>query len=433
MPSRAVYSVTPSAARLTESLRDIGYDFVTAVADVVDNSIAADASRIDIILDADRDDPWVVIADDGAGLTANTINEALRFGSRSSYLLGDLGRYGLGLKTASLSQCRAVTLASRRPGTNRTSVRKLDLDVIAEWDEWLVVDPGRSPAAIAAVALLDEQMSTVVVWEQLDRLLPGRRDTGFARRRLQTSRRRLVEHLSMVFHRYLDGDADHRVTMTVNGEKVQSWDPFATAEAATRELTPHTFELAHGDAIGTVMLRRWVLPARHRFSSPEIFDRLAGPLKWNRQQGLYVYRANRLVQWGGWGGLRAIDEHTKLARASLEFNTDLDAAFAINVAKIKVAMPPELRQMLERPVNELCQSAEASYRRSAGRPAGEPKACGDEAATVAPRAGLDRSVGLALMSAAAQTGRLAELREIAAAMTRCDPQLAAATGIDVLA
>ena len=321
-----------------------------------------------------------------------------------------------------------MTVTSRRPGTNRTSTRQLSLDVIAKWDEWLIVDPGRSDAHRAAVGLLDEQMSTVVVWENLDRLLPGRRDTGFARRRLQTLRRRLVDHLSMVFHRYLGGDTARQVVITVNGEKLLPWDPFAADEPATRELPVQRFEIAHDDRVGTVGLRRWVLPARGSFSSPEQFDRLAGPLKWNRQQGLYVDRADRLVQWGGWAGLRAIDEHTKLARASLEFNTDLDAAFAINVAKMRVSLPTELRQMLERPLGELCQRAETAYRKAAGRPAATDHSSERPAGSAA----ADGTVGLALLSAAAQTGHLPELRAIAAVFAESHPELATTTGISTL-
>ena len=106
MPPWKSAAITPSAARLTESLRDIGYDFPSAVADIVDNSVMAGASRMDISIEFDGEDSSVVIADDGAGMTANGLVEALRYGSRRTYSRRDLGRYGLGLKTASLSQCR---------------------------------------------------------------------------------------------------------------------------------------------------------------------------------------------------------------------------------------------------------------------------------------------------------------------------------------
>ena len=147
MPALRSTAITPSAARLTESLRDIGYDFPSAVADIVDNSIMAGATRVEVLIEFDGLDSSVTVADNGCGMTANGLVEALRYGTRRTYARGDLGRYGLGLKTASLSQCRSVTVVTRSSLTaTRISVRELDLDLIAEWDEWLVVDPGRGPA-----------------------------------------------------------------------------------------------------------------------------------------------------------------------------------------------------------------------------------------------------------------------------------------------
>src|SRR5690606_25959624 len=116
---------------------------------------------------------WVSIADDGSGMSPNALHEALRFGSRQSYGKGDLGRYGLGLKTASLSQARAVIVVSRGP-FGAVTARSLDLDLIAEWDEWLIVDPGDSPSVRRAMEKLDQGFTTVVTWERLDRVLPDR-------------------------------------------------------------------------------------------------------------------------------------------------------------------------------------------------------------------------------------------------------------------
>src|SRR5258708_18111973 len=135
-------AITPSAARLTESLRDIGYDFPSAVADIVDNSIMAGAARVEILIEFDGADSSVLVADDGSGMTANGLVEALRYGTRRTYSRGDLGRYGLGLKTASLSQCRSVTVVTRSSlMAARVAVRTLHLDLIADWYELLVVDP----------------------------------------------------------------------------------------------------------------------------------------------------------------------------------------------------------------------------------------------------------------------------------------------------
>ena len=419
-------TVAPSAARLTESLRDIGYDFQSAVADLVDNSVTAGASRVDVVIEYDGAASRVLIADDGGGMNANGLLEALRFGSRRDYGPGDLGRYGLGLKTASLSQCRSVTAVSRRQGAVGVVSRQLDLDLIREMDDWLVVDPGAVPGVRWAREWLGEGNGTVVVWNKLDRVLPeSGPEGGWARRRFDSLRRRTVEHLALVFHRYLGDDAaeGHRVVLSVNGEKVTAWDPYARSEGATRELPEQSFELVVGDVQGTVTLRRFVLPSRDAFSSAEEFERLSGPRKWNRQQGLYVYRANRLVQWGGWAGLRAIDEHTKLARCQLDFDTALDPIFNINVAKMRVALPAELRQMLERPVHEVCVFADSAYRKSAR---------GGAADTPSPKPSstvLDRRAGLALTSAAIQSDNFDALNAIVDVLRKQAPEVVEALGL----
>src|SRR4051794_9007350 len=224
------FEVQPSAARLTSSLRDIGYDFQTSIADLVDNSIAAGATRIDIDVEFEGERSWVSVADDGYGMSANGLLEALRFGSRRQYAIDDLGRYGLGLKTASLSQCRCLTVVTRRSEVNRViSRRTLDLDLVEEWDAWLVVEAPTTPPVDRAMARLGQGPGTVVVWEKLDRVLPeARPEGGWARRRLSHYSGKLMDHLGMVFHRFLEGAVDDsRLTITVNGEKVRPWNPFA--------------------------------------------------------------------------------------------------------------------------------------------------------------------------------------------------------------
>ena len=427
------FTVTPSAARLTSSLRDIGYDFASAVADLVDNSIAAGAAEVRIDIAFDGEDSTVMVADDGEGMSSNAVNEALRFGSRRDYKEGELGRYGLGLKTASLSQCRSLTVVSRRKGGNRTTIRQIDLDLIANLDQWVVADPGRTPAVVRARQRIAEGMNTVVVWDYLDRVLPEDMDGGWARRRLEATAAKTMEHLSMVFHRYLAGAAPaSRIDIVVNGQKLEPWDPFAVSEPETTELAPQAFELQVGGSTGTVRLRRYILPSRDRFSSAAEFEAKSGPLKWNRQQGLYIYRADRLVQWGGWGGVRAIDEHTKLARASIDFGTTLDPLFNINVAKMRVSLPTQLRQMLERPVNELCSQAGSFYRgpksEAQFQPSGPRRSSEPSGANVQATA----SAGLALRSAALQSGDFDALKRIAAILRNQVPDLASHLGLDSL-
>jgi hypothetical protein len=423
-------AITPSAARLTESLRDIGYDFAAAVADIVDNSIMAGASNVDVHIEFEGEDSYVAISDDGTGMTSNGLVEALRYGSRRLYGRRDLGRYGLGLKTASLSQCRSVTVVTcRRSTPSYVHVRMLDLDLIAELDEWLVVEPQPAPVVTRSTERLSG--GTVVIWRKLDRVLPEKRpDGGWARRRLGSMAAKTVQHLGMVFHRYLE---NHGLVITVNGQKIEPWNPFAPGETATSELPLQRFEMDVEDTSGTVTLRRFVLPARDEFSSLEEFERYSGPLNWNRQQGLYIYRADRLVQWGGWNGIRGIDEHTKLARAALEFDTDLDSMFNINVAKMRVTIPPQIRQMLERPINELCAHADLRYRKASRHTTKErvqPSPGQSEQLTAPELPSAVRSeTGLALRAAAMQAGEYEAFRRIIAVLVERAPGIASSLGL----
>jgi hypothetical protein len=433
-------NVNPSAARLTESLRDIGYDFPTAVADVVDNSIAAGASRVSVEIRFDGVASWVSICDDGAGMSYSGLMEALRYGSRRDYVRGDLGRYGLGLKTASLSQCRSVTVVSRLADSTRISARMIDLDIVAEYDEWVVVTPGADEHVNGARQTLADGGGTVVIWRKLDRVLPEKRpEGGWARRRLESLTTKTADHLGMVFHRFIEGTIGAELTITVNGEKVLPWNPFAPGELSRTEIQMQEFEIRLGEAAGTVTLHGFVLPARNQFSSQAEFERLSGPLNWNRQQGLYIYRANRLVQWGGWGGARGIDEHTKLARASLDFDTDLDLAFNIDVAKMRVMIPPELRQMLERPINDLCMRADDAYRKTSRHAPEDNAANGSSAETKnpvpAPRDGsagvaLHGPTGLALRAAAMHAGEYEAWTRIVEVLRNQAPDIARVLGFD---
>src|SRR5690606_35858881 len=155
-----------------------------------------------------------------------------------------------------------------------------------EWDDWLIVDPGASQGVQRCMSALDEGFNTVVLWEKLDRLLPyERQDGGWARRRVDSAIAKCAQHLSMVFHRFLE--RDDPIVIEVNGTKLAPWDPFARAEDKTEALTPLVFEVESHGVHGQIQVQRYVLPARTSFSSQQAFDSLSGPLRWNRQQGLY--------------------------------------------------------------------------------------------------------------------------------------------------
>lgn len=363
--------VIPSARRLVHSLRDVGYDFVTAVADLVDNSIAAGATHVSIEFIFAGPDSALIIEDNGAGMTGAVITEAMRYGSQRNYEQEDLGKFGLGLKTASLSQSRRLTVASRTSTARRlVEVRVLDLDHIESTDRWEVLRvPAADQPSLVARALQDGQ-GTVVIWEQLDRLLTYQDPWGErANRKLRGLAEELDQHLGMVFHRFLapPGSRGRYLTMSINGTRVEPWDPFVQNEPYTERLPDREFELAAGNGVGLVRFRPFVLPPQQKFSSPTAWQRASGPRQWNRQQGFYIYRGDRLIQAGGWSWMRSPDEHTKLARAAVEFWPEMDGVFEVNVAKVRVKLPDDLKNVLRQPVQDLTRRANTVYRQAEPR------------------------------------------------------------------
>lgn len=362
---RNTVEVLPSASRLVGSLRDLGYQPSEAVADLVDNSIAANAREIDITIGFEGSDSWIRIADDGVGMNGATINEAMRYGTERDYEDEDLGKFGLGLKTASMSCCRCVSVASRTSESiARIEARELDLDYIEEHNTWSVIVLGADERGGALVEPLRARPGTVVLWEDLDRILPYKDPGGgWARRRLLRLAEELERHLGMVFHRFLAGEVPRRrkLTIRINGTAIEPWDPYAREEKETRVVKAEEFELHTAHGSGIVRLEPFILPPQKSFSTDTAWQRASGPASWNRQQGFYVYRAQRLIQSGGWSHMRTQDEHTKLARVGMFFSPELDAAFGINVAKMRVTLPGELTDQIRPTVDKVVRRAREIY------------------------------------------------------------------------
>jgi hypothetical protein len=353
--------VRPSAAVLVESLRDIGYSLETAVADIIDNSISAHATKIDVWCATDVNPLALAIVDDGRGMSEVELIDAMRPGSLSPKVqrsAGDLGRFGLGLKTASFSQGRRLTVVSRKDGT--TSGAAWDLDWIGDQQEWsLGLLEADDVSRLPWIETLGST-GTLVVWEKLDRLAED--VEGAARSDLIAAKIvDLSRHLSLVFHRFIEGTAPNRqrVNIAVNGQQVVAFDPFCRAVAATQKLPPERVP-CDGEEIE---IRAYILP-HHSKLSPETLRFYRDRSDFLSNQGAYIYRDGRLMAWGEWFRMIPRSEATKLARVQIDFPCALDHLWTIDIKKSRAHPPPAVRAHFRRIIERI---ADRSVRVHRGR------------------------------------------------------------------
>jgi histidine kinase/DNA gyrase B/HSP90-like ATPase len=327
--------VIPDPVSLIEAMRAVGYSVEAAIADIVDNSVSVQADDIHIKYDA-LDDPFVAILDNGWGMAPEELTNAMRHGSHNpadERDPDDLGRFGLGLKTASLSQCRKLTVVSKK--NNVTSARCWNLDVVQASGRWLVVVPAyRELEALPMFSRLQMLDSgTLVVWQDLDRLTAGASDP---QEEMTTKLSSLYEHLALVFHRFTQKeDGIGPVRMTVNGLQVPPRDPFLRSNTFRQPLEGQVIKHERGD----VQVLPFILPPVSHLTPDEIS--LAGGKEGLRgTQGFYIYRNRRLVIWGTWFRLVPKEEFYKLTRVQVDIPNSFDDLWALDIKK-SVAYPPE--------------------------------------------------------------------------------------------
>jgi len=345
---------TPHAAALIEGLRDIGYSLETAVADIIDNSITANAHQVRIVTETNTEDPFIAVVDDGEGMAEAELIAAMRPGSRNPLSTrhgSDLGRFGLGLKSASFSQCRRLTVVTRKDG--QTSAAIWDLDEVAERNEWAVALPS-NVEDIRAVEELGAQ-GTLVLWEKLDRLSGNYANN--AARRAELINQRLAEserHLRLVFHRFMEGPAPLRILL--NGRELRPLDPFARKHSATIADPEEHLALPQG----SVVIQSFTIP-HHRQMSRQEWDDLGGPDGHLKSQGFYLYRGKRLILYGTWFGLCRQSELTKLARVRIDIPNNMDADWKIDVKKSSAQLPPLVRDRLKKVIERIVAGSKRTY------------------------------------------------------------------------
>lgn len=347
----------PSASRLLASMRDIGYSLDTALADLIDNSITAQADIISISCVITAETPYVAIVDNGTGMSETELIDAMKHGgSNNTRSSTDLGRFGLGLKTASFSQCRSLTVVSKKQEI--MSGAKWDLDLIDKEDDWMLSILGTQ--AIQNLPCIEHinTNGTLVIWRKLDRLLDNEKPENaseIVNAKLDGVRR----HLSLVFHRFLSGEVKGfpRISIFLNGHPITSFDPFCTKNSATQRLPEEVVRI--GDA--EVRLQPYILPHHSRLSASE-YDFYQDRSDFISNQGAYVYRNGRLMAWGDWFRLVAKGESTKLARVQIDFPNTLDEEWTIDIKKSRAQPPRQVRDRLRQIIEKITERSVRVHR-----------------------------------------------------------------------
>lgn len=352
---------TPYAASLIEGLRDFGYSLETSLADIVDNAITAGAKRIDLLADTLSIDPWIAIVDDGSGMSEADLIEAMRPGSKNPLVersSTDLGRFGLGLKSASFSQCRRLSVYSKVDGVGVCA--RWDLDEVSQSNAWQItlLDNFQHPA----LNCLSGKSGTAVIWHKLDRLDGGYKHNADDRARtINAALARAEAHLRLVFHRYMEG-ARPKLKLALNDRILKPIDPFAEDNPATQFDQPDDLPLKQG----LVGIQCITLP-HHKKMTKAAWDELGRDEGHLKSQGLYVYRADRLIIAGGWLGLARQTELTKLCRVKVDIPNSMDAEWKIDVKKASAQLPPVVKTRLLKVVERFVGTSRRTYQRRGRR------------------------------------------------------------------
>lgn len=352
-------TLEPRADILIEAMRSIGYTFESAIADIVDNSISADAKKIDIVFNPIS--TTLAIIDDGYGMNQNELLEAMRWGSKdplTTRQTQDLGRFGLGLKSASLSQCRRLTVCSNRNGTIYSYC--WDLDIIRKTGEWKVIEVDFSK-------LINENnfeyffhlpSGTIVFWENFDRF---DMENSNSIKYIENSLDYASDYLAMVFHLFIEKG----LKITINSRLLPKIDPFLRKSTFTQILKSESITLNDKEGNkATIQVTPYVLP---HFSSLTNEDKqmLSRYDNFRSKQGFYIYRNSRLLIWGTWFRMTTNNELYKNARVKVDIPNSLDYIWHIDVKKSSATIPPQIKNKLFFSVKESIEKSEKIYTKRA--------------------------------------------------------------------
>ncbi len=332
----------PAQALMT-GLRSIGYSFSTAVADIIDNSISARATEVKIYSDPLEREPFFAFLDNGKGMNKLELDNAMLPGSDrdnvedSEY---ELGRFGLGLKSASLSQCREFIVATKNSG--KVKAMAFDLDVIEDKKALFLKE--LTSEEIDAIPHIEDLNSynkgTLVVWIKFDKIEQVASNFEESFRQLVADAKK---HVELVFHRFYDD-----VAISFNGKRVERRDPFLTSSYGRQQTGRKTEISIDGSMISIIP---YTLPFAKTLTSEEK-ALLGNPKSIYDDQGFYLYRNKRLISWGSWLRMGIRSELNKLARIQVDIPSTLDSVWSLDVKKSSAKIPDKIKQVLRASVDD---------------------------------------------------------------------------------
>ena len=345
----------PEAKLLLASLRSVGYNEETAIADIIDNCISAQAHEIKIQFDWEK--KRIVISDDGFGMNEKDLIENMRIGSSDpSKIRGkdDLGRFGMGMKTAAFSLGKKLTVITKSDSV--VSNASWDLDLIPEIGWNLII---RDESEIFEFLAQMGERGTIVVIESLDRVIDID-DEKKAKNKFYRIASKTEKHLALTFHRFIEEDD---LVLELNGNQIKAWNPFILENSATQELPEES--IFSDDGCAEVIIQPYVLPHKTKFASDDDYQAAGGPKGWNYHQGIYVYRNRRLIICGTWFDYIKKEPAYNLARIKIDITSASDEDWKIDIKKSTASLPSYVREAVEREI-ELCTETSARVYNSRG-------------------------------------------------------------------
>lgn len=348
-------NLPPYAPTLMESTRAIGYSIEAAIADIIDNSIAAFAKQVDIDF-FPIGDAYISVLDDGYGMSKEELIAAMQYGSRNPLEKRDeydLGRYGLGMKTASLSQCRILTVLSKKDGV--VSGAQWNLNHVKEAEDWslLLIDLQEAKKYPSFDKLESLYNGTLIIWQDLDKFAVGENNiTDAFSRKMEIIR----EHLSLVFHRYLSGEPGlKKIEIRMNNEIIIPQDPFLIKKS-TQLMDEETIIVRNEK----VKVTPYILPHVSKLTQQEL-KALGGKEGLRKNQGFYVYRNKRLLIWGNWFRLMRQGDLSKLARVQVDIPNSLDDLWTLDIKKSKAVPPEDVRKNLAIIIDKIAEGSKKTW------------------------------------------------------------------------